>query len=133
MSQFMAAVYEQQPMPTNITGVPVTLTETDHNGNTYTIGTTTTDSSGTFAYNWTPPIVGNYTIVASFGGSNAYYGSCAETHIYASSPAPTAAPTASPPTGLASTASLELGIAVLAIIIIVCVAVLAILLLRKRP
>ena len=30
----MEAVYEQQPMPTNVTGVPVTLTVTDSNGNT---------------------------------------------------------------------------------------------------
>jgi hypothetical protein len=133
MSQFMEAVYEQQPMPTNITGVPVTLTETDHNGNTYTIGTTTSDSSGTWAYTWTPPILGNYTIVATFAGTNAYYGSCAETHIYASSPAPTTAPTASPPTGLASTASLMLAVAVIVIVIIIIGVVLAILLLRKRP
>ncbi len=133
MSAFMEAVYEQQPMPTNITGVPVTLTETDHNGNTYTIGTTTSDSSGTWAYNWTPPIPGNYTIVATFAGSNSYYGSCAETHIYASAPAPTAAPTASPPTGLATTSTVELGIVAIAIIIIIIGAVIVLLLLRKRP
>ena len=133
MSAWMSYVYQQQPEPTNFTGVPVTLTETDHNGNTYTIGTTTTDESGTFAYYWTPPIVGNYTIVATFAGNNGYYGSCAETHVYASSPAATPAPTASPPTGLASTGTVELGVAVLAIIIIVCVAVLAVLMLRKRP
>ena len=133
MTQFMEAVYEQQPMPTNITGVPVTLTETDHNGNTYTMGTTTTNAYGSYGFNWTPPIEGNYTIVATFGGSAAYYGSCAETYLYASSPAATSAPTASPPTGLASTGTVMLGVAVLAIIIIVCVAVLAILLLRKRP
>ncbi len=133
MSQFMEAVYMQQPMPTNITGVPVTLTETDHNGNTYVMGTTTTNAYGSYGFNWTPPIEGNYTIVATFGGSAAYYGSCAETYLYASSPAATAAPTASPPTGLASTGTVMLGVAVLAIIIIVCVAVLAILLLRKHP
>jgi hypothetical protein len=133
MSQFMEAVYEQQPMPTNITGVPVTLTETDHNGNTYTIGTTTSDSSGTFAYTWTPPIVGNYTIVATFGGSGGYYGSCAETHIYASAPAPTAAPTASPPTGLATTSTVEYGIVAVIIVIIIIGAVLALLMMRKHP
>jgi hypothetical protein len=133
MSAFMEAVYEQQPMPTNIIGVPVTLTETDHNGNTYTIGTTTSDSSGTFAYNWTPPIPGNYTIAATFAGSNAYYGSCAETHIYASSPAPTAAPTASPPTGLATSSELTYGIIAVIIVIIVAIAIVGLLLLRKKP
>jgi outer membrane protein assembly factor BamB len=133
MSAFMEAVYEQQPMPTNIIGVPVTLTETDHNGNTYTIGTTTSDSSGTFAYTWTPPIEGNYTIAATFAGSNAYYGSCAETHIYASAPAPTAAPTASPPTGLATSSELTYGIIAVIIVIIVAIAIVALLLLRKKP
>jgi hypothetical protein len=132
-SHFMEYVYQQQPVPADVTGVPVTLTETDHNGNTYTIGTTTSDSSGTWAYTWTPPIPGNYTIVATFAGSNAYYGSCAETHIYASSPAPTAAPTASPPTGLATTSTVELGIVAIAIIIIIIGAVIVLLLLRKRP
>jgi hypothetical protein len=133
MRNFMEAVYEQQPMPTNITGVPVTLTETDHNGNTYTIGTTTTNAYGTYGFNWTPPIVGNYTIVASFAGSPGYYGSCAETYVYANAPPATAAPTASPVTGLASTSTLELGIAVLAIIVIIGIAVLALLMVRKHP
>jgi hypothetical protein len=133
MAAFMEAVYMQQPMPTNITGVPVTLTETDVNHNTYLIGTTTTDSSGTYAFNWTPPIPGNYTIVATFAGSNSYYGSCAEAHIYASSPPPTASPYPSLPSGLASTGTVMLGVAVLAVIIIVCVAVFAVLMLRKRP
>ena len=33
MTQFMEYVYEQQPKPTNMTGVPVTLTAIDSNGN----------------------------------------------------------------------------------------------------
>jgi len=132
-SHWMEYVYQQQPIPTDVTGVPVTLTETDHNGNTYTIGTTTTDSSGTWAYNWTPPISGNYTIVATFAGTNSYYGSCAETHIYANSPAPTAAPTASPPTGLASTSTVEYGIVAVIIVIIIIGALIMLMLSRKRP
>ena len=44
MSQFMEAVYMQQPMPTNTTGVQVTLTAIDPNHNLINIGTTTTDS-----------------------------------------------------------------------------------------
>ena len=133
MSTWMSYVYQQQAEPSNFTGVPVTITETDVNHNTYTIGTTTTDESGTFAYNWTPPIQGNYTIVASFAGSGAYWGSCAETHIYASAPAPTAAPTASPPTGLATMSALTYGIVAVIIVIIIIGAVIVVLLLRKRP
>jgi hypothetical protein len=133
MSAWMSYVYQQQPEPTNFTGVPVTLTETDVNHNTYVIGTTTTNAMGVYGFVWTPPILGNYTIVATFAGSLGYYGSSASTYIYASSPAPTAAPTASPPTGLATTSTVELGIVAIAIIIIIIGAVIVLLLLRKRP
>jgi hypothetical protein len=133
MTQFMEAIYEQQPMPTNITGVSVTLSVTDSNGNHYNIGTTTTNAMGTYGLTWTPIIPGSYTLTATFAGTQAYYGSAATTYFYASSPAPTAAPTAPPPSGLASTGTVELGIAAVIIVIIICVAVLAVLMLRKRP
>ena len=134
MSDFMASVYEQQPMPTNITGVPVTFTVTDQNGNTYNIGTTTTNAYGSYGFNWTPQIPGNYTIVATFAGTGGYYGSCAETYLYANTLAATSAPTATTSvTGLASTNTVELGIATIAIIVIIIGAILAILMLRKRP
>ena len=134
MTQFMAAVYQQQPMPTNLTGVPVTISVTDSNHNTYPIGTTTTNPlTGTFGLTWTPIIQGNYTVTATFAGTGGYYGSYATTYFYAGAPAPTAAPTASPPTGLASTGSLMLGVAAIIIVIVIIGVVLAILMLRKRP
>ena len=82
----------------NTTGVPVTISVIDANGNYRTIGTTTTDASGTFAFNWTPDIPGDYTVIATFAGTEAYYGSSAETHFYASASAATPAPTAAPVT-----------------------------------
>jgi hypothetical protein len=133
MTQFMEAVYMQQPMPTNVTGVPVTVSVTDSNGNHYNIGTVTTDASGTYSLTWTPIIPGNFTVYATFAGTQAYYGSSAEAHFYAGSPPPTPAPTASPPSGLASTGSLELGVAAVIIVIVVCVAALAVLMIRKKP
>jgi len=133
MTQFMEAVYMQQPMPTNTTGVPVTVSVTDSNGNHYDVGTVTTNPSGTFGLTWTPIIPGNFTVTATFAGTQSYYGSYATTYFYASSPPPTPAPTASPPSGLASTSTVMLGVAVIVIVIIICVAVLAVLMLRKRP
>jgi len=133
MTQWMGYVYQQQVEPTDFTGVPVTITVTDSNHNTYPIGTTTTDESGMYSLTWTPIITGNYTVVATFAGTNAYYGSCAEYHFNVMKAQATPAPTASPPTGLASTASLELGIAAVIIVIIIIGAVLAVLMLRKRP
>ena len=133
MTQFMQAVYMQQPMPTNVTGVPVTLSVTDSNGNHYSIGTTTTNAMGEYGLTWTPIVPGNYTLYATFGGTDSYYGSSASTYFYAGSPPATPAPTASPPSGLASTSSLELGIAaVIIVIVILGVAILAVLM-RKRP
>src|ERR1019366_1701289 len=89
-SDWMQYAYEQQPMPNNAIGVPVTLSVIDANGNQRPIGTTTSDSSGMFTYTWTPDITGNYTIIANFAGSNAYYPSSAETSFYATAAPATA-------------------------------------------
>jgi hypothetical protein len=127
MSQWMEYVYMQQPMPTNTTGVPVTLSVIDSNGNNRPIGTTTTTSSGFYSLTWTPDIAGNYTVTATFAGTQSYYGSSAQTAFYASAPA-TTAPTASPVTGLATMSGLTIGFAaaVIAIIIAIAIAVLLI-------
>ena len=132
MSQWMEYVYMQQPMPTNVTGVPVTIAVTDSNHNCYDIGTAYTDASGTYSLTWTPIVPGNFTVTATFAGTQSYYGSSAETHFYAGTPAPSASPYPSPVTGLASTGSLELGIAAVIIVIVIIGVVLAILTVRKR-
>jgi hypothetical protein len=130
MSQFMEAVYMQQPMPTNVTGVPITLSVLDSNGNYRQIGTTTSDISGTFALTWTPDISGNFTVYANFAGSESYYSSSAEAHFYASAaPAATPAPTPQP----ASLADIYLLPATIGIIVaIAIVGAVIVLMLRKR-
>ncbi len=132
MSQFMEAVYQQQPMPHNVTGVPVTLSVLDSNGNYRNIGTTTSDGTGAYGLTWTPDIPGNYTVIATFAGSGSYYGSTAQTYMYASS-ATTPAPTATTANNFATTSDLMLGITVIAVIVIIIGAILAVLTLRKRP
>ncbi len=129
----MESVYMQQPMSHNITGVPVTLSVVDSNGNYRTIGTTTSNGLGDFSYAWKPDIPGNYTVYATFAGTNGYYGSSASTAFYASPAAATPAPTATSATNLASNATVEYGIIAIAIIIIVIGAVLAMLVTRKHP
>ena len=151
MSAWMAYMYSQQPLPSNAKGVPVKLMAIDPNGNTQDIGTVTSDLAGNYVTMWTPPVEGLYTVIATFEGSNAYYGSYAETHIavqLAPSAAPTAtstpteAPTATPtvaPTASPSPApNPETGpstdmyiIAAAAVVVIVVVAVAAVFL-RKR-
>ena len=132
MSQWMEYVYMQKPMPTNVTGVPVTLSVIDSNGNYRQIGTVNSDSSGMFHLQWTPDITGSYTVIANFAGSNSYYPSSAEAFFAADQSAPTSSPypiVNLPPTGMYIAAA---AIAIIIVIIIVG-AILSMLMLRKRP
>ena len=72
MDQWMSYLYQQQPEPMNATGVPVTLTALDPNGNIENLGTTTSNINGNYAIDWTPPVPGLYTITATFSGTNSY-------------------------------------------------------------
>jgi len=131
MKDWMAYVYQQQAQPTNFTGVPVTISVTDSNGNTYNIGTVTTDARGMFTLTWTPIIPGDFTAIATFSGTNGYWPSSSETSFYASSPAATASPPpvqAAPPTDMyieAATAAIIVAIAIVGVILLVAI--------RKRP
>ena len=129
MTPFMKAVYMQQPMPTNTTGVPVSISVLDSNGNYRQIGSTTSDSSGMYTLTWTPDIPGNYTVVASFAGSESYYPSYAETSFFVSAPAPT--PTPAP--AAAPLPPFDLYILIATVVIVIAVAIVGILMLRKRP
>jgi hypothetical protein len=129
----MAYLYMQQPKPTNATGVTVTLTAIDSNGNLITLGQATSDDTGKYAFPWTTPTVpGLYKVTATFSGTNSYYSSSAETDfIVTSGPTSTVAPTAIP-TSAADMYFIP-AIAGLFILIIVGLVVLALLMLRKRP
>jgi hypothetical protein len=132
MSAWMEYLYEQSPEPTNATGVPVTLTDIDPNGNSYVIGTTTSDITGHYSYTFTPTVPGTYTIIATFGGSNSYYSSTAETSMQFNTPT-TPAPTAAPVLGLATMSALTYGIVAVIVVIIIAIAIVGLLLLRKKP
>jgi outer membrane protein assembly factor BamB len=78
---WMEYVYMQKPCPETAEGVEVVLTTLDPNGNTYEIGRTTTSLYGTYGIAFDPPVPGLYRIIATFEGSDSYYGSYAETYI----------------------------------------------------
>jgi hypothetical protein len=130
MSAWMEYVYMQKPRPANATGVQVTLSVIDGNGNYRVIGTATSDSDGFYSYQWKPDIEGKYTVVATFAGSESYWPSHAETAFAVDPLDATAAPTASP---TSSTADLYLlpGIIGIIIAIVLVGAVLAFLVTKK--
>ena len=131
-SQWMEYVYMQKPRPTNTTGVLVTLSVVDANGNYREIGTTTSND-GTFSLNWKPDITGQYTVYASFGGSESYWSSHAVTYFAVDPAAATPAPTATPQADIATTGNLMTAMAVGVVAIIIAIAIVGLLLLRKRP
>jgi hypothetical protein len=115
-----------------ITGVPVTLTAMDSNGNAINIGTPTSNGYyGTYNFAWTPPKEGTYQIMATFAGDESYGSSGAATAVsvvpaaVTPTQAPTATPITMPPYEMYTVGS--------AVAVIIAVAIATLLLLRKRP
>jgi hypothetical protein len=154
MSAWMEYMYMQKPKPTNATGVSVKLTVYDPNGNAQDVGTTTADLNGKYAIIWTPTLEGTYYVIATFEGSNSYWGS-QDTAYFAVGPAPavaqpSAAPTPTPspvasptvqPSATPSTVpttepgaglGTEYYIAIVAVVIIVAIAAVALILRRRK-
>jgi hypothetical protein len=132
-SDWMLYVYKQFTMPASATGVDVQISVVDANGNFRNIGTATTDISGTYNLQWTPDIPGRYTVLATFAGSGAYYSSYAQTAIGVDAPPVT--PTPSPTANTTTAADLYLlpGIAAIIVAIAVVGAILALLVIKKKP
>ena len=130
MTEWMGYVYQGKARPSDATGVDVVVSVLDPNGNCYEVGTTTSDASGFFKVSFTPLVPGDYTVIATFAGSEGYWGSSAETGISVeSAPAATAPPTESP----ASAADLYfMPVSTGMIVAIVVVLALLVLLLRRR-
>ena len=127
MSDWMCYVYKQFERPADVIGVDVVVSVIDPNNNCYEVATTTSDEYGHFQASFVPAVPGDYTVIASFGGSGAYYGSLAETAINVEQmPEATAEPTPVPQ------APVETYFTVSTIAIIVAIVIVAVLLLRKR-
>ena len=127
---WMEYAYMQQVKPANATGVDVTISVLDPNGNVYDVGTTTSDDMGFYKLAFTPAVPGEYSVYATFAGSESYYGSNAETGINVeSAPMTTPGPT---PTPAPMTDTYVLGLGITAIIAIVIIGLVLILMLRRR-
>ncbi len=82
---------------------------------------------------WTPNISGNYTVIATFHGTNGYYPSYSETTFVVAEPHATIAPASPTPAPSAADLYFVPAIAGLFVLIIIVAIVLAMLMLRKRP
>jgi hypothetical protein len=129
-SQYMLYVYKQFEMPTNASGVPVTISVVDANGNFREIGTTTTDASGSYTLSWMPDIPGKYTVIATFAGSEAYYGSYDQTAFVVDQAHSTTTPQVEQQPSTADLYFLPMSIAIIIAIFIAAVAI--VLVLRKK-
>jgi len=130
MKDWMGYVYQQQPIPSNFTGVDITLSVMDANGNYRTIGTATTDETGYYSYVWTPDISGKYQLYASFAGTNGYWPSNKQTTFNIVDVAATPEPEPTQPPSAADTYFMPAFAGLFAAIIVVIVLVL--LLMRKK-
>ncbi len=132
MKDWMGYVYQQKPLPSNFTGVNVTINVVDANGNFRSIGTVTTDYTGAYNLVWQPDIPGKFTVIATFAGTNGYWPSSATAAFNVMADHPTASPQ---PTQAQSTADLYIlpGIVGIILAIVIVGIILAILMLRKHP
>lgn len=113
-----------------ITGVPVSIDAVDPNGNSVHIGDVITEGySGTFGFEWQPEIAGKYQITATFLGDDSYGSSFATTYATVSE-TPVATPT---PTQQTQVTQDNLPLFGCTIAIIASIAIVALLLLRKKP
>ena len=131
MKGWMEYVYMQKAMPTDFIGVQVNIDVIDSNGNYRNIGSATTDASGTFSLSWLPDIPGDFTVIATFMGTNGYWPSFAETSFSVDSAATT--PTPSPEPVMSISDQYFIPAIVGLFIFVAIVAIVQILLIRKRP
>jgi hypothetical protein len=130
MSEWMEYVYMQKPRPTDTVGVEVVISVLDPNNNYYEVGRTTSDTYGFYSVAFTPEVPGKYMIIATFAGSESFWGSYAENSIFVNE-APVATPEPTP-TPAPMTDMYVLGIGSTAVIAIVIIGLILILMLRKR-
>ena len=119
---------------TGIANATITLgTRTEPNVAWYNLATVTTASDGSFSYTYTPPSAGDWDFNASYTGPyiGGYASSNAMTTVSVGPVAAYAVPATV--TGVASTGTVELGVAAIIIVIVIIGAAILVLQLRKRP
>ena len=134
MSEWMDYLHGQNATlinsPPTPTGVVVQLTAVGPDGAAVDLGMVTSDSSGLFKKMWKPTAEGEYTIYATFAGSDSYWASYAETALGVG---PAASSGGQQPTNeVVDNTMTIIGVGIALAIIIAIVGALLFLTLRKR-
>jgi outer membrane protein assembly factor BamB len=136
MSVWMDYLYGQNATllnsPPSPKGVQVRLFAIGSDGTVTEIGTATSDSSGKYAIEWAPSKDDLYKITATFDGSESYFGSWDETALLLKE---SAVSTPTPSSGLtldAINSTINTNIAIVGVAIIIAIAIVGVLLLRKH-
>jgi outer membrane protein assembly factor BamB len=131
MGEWMKHVYAQFPLPANITGVAVSIDAIDPNSNFVHLGDATSDFMGKFGCTLSTTIPGDYKVIATFAGSKSFYGSSAETFMTVTEQ--TVAPTMPPQLNVNDFIQpIVMYVVVAAVAIIIAIAIVGVLLLRKK-
>ena len=81
MDAWMEFMHLGKPRPLMATGVEVVISAYDPNYNYYELGRVTSDAAGMFKLMFEPQVPGEYTVIATFEGSDSYWPSGAECAI----------------------------------------------------
>ncbi len=129
MSSYMEYVYMQKPRPMDTVGVPVKIQIYDPNGQYAWIGTANSDAEGNYYYSFVPDMEGTYAVIATFDGTNGYWGS--ESTAYLSvGPAPSPGGPITPETPETPLITTEL--AIVLVVAIAAIVIVAFLVLRRK-
>jgi len=85
-SAWMLYVYKNFERPTDTTGVPIKIEVMTPSGQYQNLGTTTSDAYGNWAFGICPEEAGTYMIIATFEGSEAYYGATQTSYLTVADP-----------------------------------------------
>ena len=129
MIDWMEYVYQQKPRPQDTVGVPVRIQIVDPNYEYSWIGTATSDSYGNYAYSFIPQIEGQYAIIATFDGSESYWGSETTTYLTVDPAISPSGPITPEPT---ETPLITTEVAIVLVAAISAIVIIAFLVLRRR-
>jgi hypothetical protein len=81
MNDWMLYVHKNFERPADATGVAIKVEAVTPSGGYENLGTITSDTYGNWAFGWCPEETGTYTIIATFEGSKAYFGSTQTSYL----------------------------------------------------